>query len=164
MAYTPNEILKNWLDSGFKFYINREEAIKGMTKFLTEMGRMKDEYLGACLDYVRWGGSNTVMYEMGTLGLIDFIKHWMNLNKNNLIWSDENPSSRFTLPYIKHDKCPADGEHEERLMDLGGRIRCVHRSWKRFKPSFVESYDHLDENSQSIKIEYLDRPKKPSSR
>ena len=80
------EIVDNWTDKKFKFFINREGAIKGREKYLLKNNRLKNEYLGACLNYIRWGGSTTVMYEKNTLGMIEFILEWMKQNKNNLIW------------------------------------------------------------------------------
>lgn len=89
--------------------------------------RMKNEYLGACLDYVRWGGQTTVMYEMSTLELIDFILEWMVQNRENLIWHPENPPEEISLPYIDHKNCPVNKDHKGRIKDIDGRIRCAHK-------------------------------------
>ena len=82
------EIFDNRMKPDFKFFINRE-GIKERMNFLMQEEMMNDEFLGACLDYIRWGGQTTVMYELGTKGLVNFIQHWMNLNQSNLIWNDE---------------------------------------------------------------------------
>lgn len=154
MAYTRMEIINNWMKPDFKFFINREGSIKERTRFLMQNENMKDEYLGAYLDYIRWGGQETVMYELGTKRLINFIQHWMSLNQGNLIWSDEKPSENFTLPYIKHDKCPRDEKHKGTIRDLAGRVRCAHKSEKRLKPSFVRSFSYFDKDRQAHVANY----------
>ncbi len=148
MAYTSSQIVDKWMEPGFKFFVNREPAgTKGRADFLMRESRMKDEHLGACLDYIRWGGETTVMYEFGTKKLISFIQNWMRLNKDNLIWADTPPSANFTLPYTKHDKCPRNKKHTGLVRDLGGRIRCAHKSQEKLKPRFMSSYTTFDELS-----------------
>ena len=156
MPYTPIQIIDKWLEPDFKFFINREGSIKDMMRFLMKGNNMKDEYLGACLDYIRWGGQTTVMYELGATGLINFIQHWMRLNKDNLIWSDKDPSEKFKLPYINHGECPRDEKHKGLIKDLGGRIRCSHKSKKELKPSFVDSYTTFDELSDMKITEFYE--------
>tara|TARA_Y100000310_G_scaffold345415_1_gene464731 strand:+ start:1756 stop:2001 length:246 start_codon:yes stop_codon:yes gene_type:complete len=65
-ALGRREIRSRGLDSDFKFWVNRPGAISSRTEFLRSEERMKGEYLGACLDYIRWGGKSAVMYEMPT--------------------------------------------------------------------------------------------------
>lgn len=156
MPYTPIQIVDKWLEPDFKFFINREGSIKERISFLMQNNNMKDEYLGACLDYIRWGGQTTVMYELGATGLISFIQHWMKLNKDNLIWSDEDPQKNFKLPYINYDKCPRDEKHKGLIKDLDGRIRCSHKSKKELKPSFVDSYTTFDELSDMKVTEFYE--------
>ncbi|MDD5191665.1 MAG: hypothetical protein PHH54_01905 [Candidatus Nanoarchaeia archaeon] len=163
MPHTASQIFKKWMEPDFKFFVNREGSIEERMKFLMQNNNMKGEYLGACLDYIRWGGQTTVMYELGTTGLIDFIQYWMRENKDNLIWADKAPSERFALPYIKHDKCPRNGEHKGLVRDLGGRIRCSHKSKKELKPSFVHSYTTFDEFSDmKITESFQSEPIAPS--
>lgn len=165
MAHTAMQIFDKWMDPKFKFFVNREPCgTKGRADFLMKRDNMKNEYLGACLDYIRWGGKTTVMYEFGTKGLISFIQHWMKLNKNNLIWADKLPSANFVLPYIKHDKCPRNSEHAGLVDDLGGRIRCAHKSQeKKLKPSFVSSYTTFDALSNVEITRYYEiEPESPS--
>ncbi len=115
-------MIGKWMDPDFKFFINREGSIKERMAFLMQDNNLKGEYLGACLDYIRWGGPDTVMYELGTLGLINFIQSWMDLNKNDLIWADKKPPEKFSLSYIKHDKCPRNEEHKALVKDFGKRF------------------------------------------
>ncbi len=153
MVYTVKEIDDNWMDPDFKFFVNRGAPKKCM-EFLMQNKNMKDEYLGACLDYIRWGGQETVMYELGTKGIINFIQQWMNLNENNLIWNEKAHSKNFSLSYIKLDKCPRDENHNRTIKDLSGRVRCAHKSEKGLKPSFVRSFNYFDKNSQVCVVNY----------
>ncbi len=98
MVYNRSQIHKKWMDPKFKFFVNRAGSIQGKTDFLKAEDRMKDEYLGACLDYIRWGSQTHVMYEFGTLGMIGFIQAWMELNSANLIWHEEALPEGFKLP------------------------------------------------------------------
>ena len=66
--YNPAKISERWLDPNFKFFVNRKESRE---EYLLN-NNLKDEYLGACLDYIRWGGETTVMYEKGTKQIICF--------------------------------------------------------------------------------------------
>ncbi len=155
MPHTSTQIIKNWLNPKFKFYVNREGSIKERMNFLLEKERMKDEYLGACLDYIRWGAPNTVMYEMDTNGLIKFIRSWMKLNEDNLIWSDEPPSQKFELPYINHKNCSRNNEHKGTITDLGGRLRCAQVTRKKkIKPSFTYPFQVFDKYAQMNELDY----------
>ena len=156
MPTTAAEISERWLDSEFKFFVNREGSIKDRIEFLIERDRMKDEYLGACLDYVRWGSITTVMYEWGTTGLIKFIQHWMKLNPD-LPWTDEQPSETFTLPRIHYKRCSRNEEHKGTIVDAEGKIRCAYVDTRLIKPSFVEhSGRYFDDLSQMDSIAYWD--------
>lgn len=156
MPHSIKEIFDNWMNPDFKFFINREGAIKGRMEFLLQEERMKDEYLGACLDYVRWGSQETVMYEMGSRGLINFIGEWMKLNKDNLIWRERPIPEDFSLPYINHDKCPASPSHDGKIKDLGGRVRCAHVSERKLKKGFVQAFSRFDRFSGMDSIEFFD--------
>lgn len=119
------------MQANFKERVNRlvgKKAPKARAEFLMQNNFMYNEYLGECLELIRWGGQTTVMYEFGTNNLINFIQHWMELNKDNLIWADKSPPERFTLPYIKHDVCPENKKHIKTIKDQAGRIRCAHKS------------------------------------
>ena len=97
------EIMKNWTDPNFKFFVNREGSIRGREKFLLKDNNMKGEYLGACLDYIRWGNVNSVLYEKSVEGMVSFVKSWMDLNKENLIWHSQNIPKGFSLPYFEEE-------------------------------------------------------------
>ena len=113
--------------------------------------------------FYKVGSPTTVRYELGTTGLINFIQHWIKLNKDNLIWADKEPSKDFTLPYIKHDKCPRNKEHKGLIKDLAGRVRYAHRSEEKLKPSFITSYKTFDKLSNMDVIEcYEQEPIDPS--
>lgn len=157
MVYTSVQIVDNCMDPDFKFFINRKG---NRMEFLLENDNLKGEYLGSCLDYIRWGGQETVMYELGTKGMINFIQQWIDLNKTNLIWNEKTPPKNFTLPYIKHDKCPRDEKHKRTIRDLGGRVRCAHKSEKKFKPSFIRSFSYFDKDRQIQIVDYSeDKPR-----
>ena len=161
MPCTYSEIVDKWLEPDFKFFINREGSITERMNFLKQNNNMKDEYLGACLDYIRWGGQ-TVLYELGTTGLIGFIQDWMNLNKDNLIWSQRGPPIDFTLPHIKHDKCPRDEKHKGKILDSGERIRCAHINNKNLKPNYIESYSSFDKLADIVETNIWDsEPQSP---
>lgn len=153
MVYTYTQISNREMDSDFKFFVNRGSPKKCM-EFLMQGKDMKNEYLGACLDYMRWGGQETVMSELGTKGMINFIRQWMNLNKTNLIWNEKTPPKNLTLPYIKHNKCPIFGKHKGTINDLGGKVRCAHKSEKKFKPSFIGSFSYFDKERQMQIVNY----------
>jgi len=126
MAYTSSEIFKRWLEPDFKFFINKKGSIAQRQQFLLEEDRMKGEYLGACLDYVRWGSSDSVMYEMDTKGMIEFINTWMDLNQSNLLWHEKDLPTDFDLPRINRERCSV-GRHSVTGKDRGGRLRCMER-------------------------------------
>ena len=152
MATTLDERIKRKLDPTFKFFINRKGSIKNRMKFLLEGERMKNEYLGECLDYVRWGSPTDVMYDLGTTGLIEFIQHWMDLNKDNLIWTDEELPEQFRLPHIRYDRCPRNPKHatNKKITDTAGRTRCAHTTEERLRPSFIyESSTSIDRPFQT---------------
>ena len=94
--YTQMEIGTKHMDKRFLFWVNRDNR----EEFLLDNERMKGQYLGACLDYVRDGGMNACFWEVqekGTKGIISFIKDWMQLNNENLIWTDQK-EEHLALP------------------------------------------------------------------
>lgn len=125
MPHAPSEIIERWMDPNFKFFINREED---RLKFLSKDGMLKDEYLGACLDYIRWGSEATVMYELGTSGMIKFIQKWMGQNKENLIWHSKPLTENILLPYIHQESCTKDKSHKGIIKDHSGLTRCSNNS------------------------------------
>lgn len=154
------QIIHNWMDPNFKFFINRRED---RAKFLLEEKRMEGEYLGACLDYIRWGGINYVAFRMSEKKLIEFIQHWMGLNKDNLIWSDEPIPQGFSLPHIKHDRCTRNKNHRKTIGDSAGRLRCAEAVEKAIRPSFSRHYETTDALAHSKALEiYENEPIQPS--
>jgi len=164
MAYTSSEIGERWMDPYFKFYVNRKGSIKERINFLMKKGEMRDEYLGACLDYVRWGAMNACGWETGVSGLIKFIEHWMKLNQGRLIWSDEPVPEKIVLPYIDYQKCPRSETHKGTLVDCAGRARCSHIDKDKLKKGFIcEPFSSFDEYSQTARLEFWDeQPHDPS--
>jgi hypothetical protein len=134
-------------------------------QFLMQNENMKGKYLGACLDSCRWGSYTTVMYEMTINGMIGFIQNWMSQNQGNFQWHErkiDEMHTRFKLPHIDHNKCPRNNNHNETIMDLLGRVRCARKSEKRFKPSYLHSYEAFDMLAGTTRVEYLeDQPQNP---
>ncbi len=156
--YTSSEIWKRKYDNKtFKFNMHDSEGPEGKARYLVRTGGLKNEYLGVCLDEIRWGSQTTVMYEKSTLGMIDYILEWIKLNQGNLLWHEKQVPVNFTLPYIKHDLCPRNEKHEEVFRDIGGRVKCAHREIKRFKPSYLTSYDFFDDLSQTKRTEFFEQ-------
>lgn len=156
MAHTSMQISERWMDPHFKFYVNR---VRDREKHLLTKNNLGDEYLGACLDYIRWGGQMTVMYEKGTKEMIAFIQEWIKKNEGNLIWHEDPPPSNFALPYVKRDVCPRDDKHSKnpiKFRAIDGTIRCGYTIVEKFKPSFHHSYKTFDEHSQSKRKEFIE--------
>ncbi len=156
MPYTYNEIFDKKNEPSFKFNKFNWNGTRSAVRYLMNDQRMKGEYLGACLDYVRWGGQTTVMYAISTSELIDFIQHWIKLNKDNLIWNVEPPPERFKLPYINHDICPTNKSHKGLIMDLGGRLRCANKS-KQILYGEICSYNFFDKEADISKTGYSEK-------
>ncbi|MEM4271652.1 MAG: hypothetical protein QXD13_01000 [Candidatus Pacearchaeota archaeon] len=155
-AYSSNEILDRSKDPKFLFYEKRSEGDK--IRIMKE-GGMKGQYLGACLDYVRRGVMNACFWKLekgGIKGLIEFIQSWMNVNKENLIWSDQPLPDELELPYIHYENCPTDKSHKETIKDCAGRVRCAHVSEKFIKPSFLRCYEFEDNYSLTNKIGFVE--------
>ena len=107
---------------------------KEQITYLQKQHHMEDVYLGACLESCGWGGEISIMYEMNTEEMKDFIQNWMQQNKKHLdmLWLTPRMHSFFehlALPYINHDSCPL-GEHEGIIKDHAGRERCGYQSRK----------------------------------
>jgi hypothetical protein len=140
---------------------------KEQAKFLMTEDEMKGKYLGACLDSCRWGSQTTVMYEMGVKGLIGFIQNWMQQNPENFtdLWHEkqiEELYTKFELPFIHHETCPRDKNHSGVVRDLGGKLRCAHKSEERLKPNFVRYWDSFDKLSGMTYRHYFqDEPSDP---
>lgn len=149
--YTPKEIWDKSNDKSFKFNMRDIEGPEGTARYLLRTGGLKNEYLGACLDKIRWGSPTTVMYERSTLEMIDYILEWIKLNIEKLIWNPNPVPSDFKLPHINHEVCPRNPVHTKTFKDIGGRVKCAHREIKRFKPSYLDSYDTFDEYSKTTK-------------
>ncbi len=156
MPYTSIEIWDRRNEPGFKFNKIKWNGTKSAIKHLMNDERMKGEYLGTCLDYIRWGGQTTVMYAVNTSELMDFIQHWINLNKDNLIWNNKPLPEKFSLPYINHEFCPNNKEHKGAIMDLGGRLRCANKS-KQILHGEIDSYDFFDKESNTLKTGYCEK-------
>jgi hypothetical protein len=162
-AYSRREIFeRSWNDSGFLFFINREKK----EKFLQEKESMKGQYLGACLDYVRVGAMNACFWNVndgGVKGLVSFIDEWINLNKDNLIWHEEELPDDIKLPRIDREGCLVDG-HKSRIKDLAGRVRCGHISKKAIKPSFSSEYRFFDSDGTKRADYSEDKPFEPDEK
>lgn len=170
--FTSQEIwTRQFNDKDFLFFMNREheDRIKVMLD-----GGMKNQYLGACLDYVRFGAMNACFWnvqEGNVKGLMNFIQQWRDINRENLIWSDKPMPQTLELPYIHHDECPrtklseASKQHKGTLVDRGGRIRCAHIEKKEVKPSFTKAYQAgIDpEAMMDIQEFYEEHPREPVS-
>lgn len=134
---------------------------KQQTRFLLKNGNMKGQYLGACLDSCRWGSTMTVMYEMDVNEMISFIQNWMKQNKDNFrgLYHEkkiEELYKKFELPHIHHEKCPRDENHRGILRDLDGKLRCSASKEQKLKPSYVQTYEIFDEESQTTKKTYYE--------
>jgi hypothetical protein len=158
MAHTAMQIVDNWLKPDFKFFINRPGSIQEREQHLLKDNNLNGEYLGACLDYIRWGGQTTVMYERSTKQMIEFIQEWMKQNKDNLIWHEDSLPADFSLPYTNHKTCPRNAKHKNFVKDIDGVIRCCHKTEKKLKPNFIESYESFDEHSQTNQMTYYECP------
>ncbi len=156
MPYTSNEIWDKRNELDFKFNNLNWNGTKSAIKHLMKDEIIKGEYLGACLDHVRWGGQTTVMYAVNTFELMDFIQHWINLNKDNLIWNNKPLPEKFSLPYINHEFCPNNKEHKGTIMDLGGRLRCANIS-KQILYGEIYSYNFFDKESNMFKTGYSEK-------
>ena len=155
---------------GEKAYLDKSHRMpKEQAEFLMQNSNMKGEYLGACLDSCRWGSQINVMYKISIRGMADFIKNWMQQNEGSFtdLWHEkqiEELYTKFELPFIHHEICPRDKKHnlKEVIKDRGGKLRCINRSEKKLKPSFITSYTHFDELSGMKRVEYYeDAPRNP---
>lgn len=163
MPHTSLEIMERWMDPKFKFFINRKGSVQAREIFLRKDKRMQDEYLGACLDYVRWGGQMEVMYELGTPGIIGFVQHWMKENEGNLIWNDKKPDKNFSLPYKPHDTCKERKSHKEVVEDGEGRTRCANDSCYKViseREIILPLEEVLDRLNKESRLETVYCPKK----
>lgn len=144
--------------------ISREKAFS----LLMQAGKMKGQYLGACLDSCRWGSMTTCCWPTDIHGLMAFIQKWRDENNDNESLYHEMPIEqvykKFELPRISYDKCPRDENHKETFEDSAGRIRCGHRTVLEMKLSFIETLfpSSVDELSQTRYTPiYENEPKEP---
>ncbi len=121
-------------------------------RYFMQEETMKGEYLGACLDFCRWGGQTTVKYDTDIKGLMGLIERWKTLNDSNPSLYHEREIRelyhRFELPRVNHEGCPRNQEHKGMVKDGAGRVRCAHVSTKFLKPSFTEVYRDYDSLAQ----------------
>lgn len=140
--YTLGDISLNSNNPKFLFYQNRDKRVD----FLKESERMNGQYLGACLDYVRIGAMNACFWKLGGVkGLTGFIKEWVDLNRENLLWSDKPIPKNLELPLIQNSSCPRDKKHTERMIDRLGIVRCIHTRISEMKPSTIHEEVFFDE-------------------
>jgi len=146
---------------GEKPYLDKESRLpKQQAEFLVQEGNMRGKYLGVCLDSCRWGSQTTVMYEMDINGLIGFIENWMHQNAGNFqdLWHERQINElykTFELPFIRNETCSVDSNHNDVILDRKGRLRCAHKSEKKFKPNFVVPYMFFDRMSATRKINFF---------
>ena len=125
-------------------------------EYLMQDGNMKNRYLDQCLDSCRWGSIMTVLYEMNTFQMVDFIKSWMEQNKDNLKFHCKGSSSSFDLPRIHYDIYPRNSDHKGRTLDFEGRIKCADEDKKDLREALIEEWTSYDELSQSKRKEYME--------
>ena len=153
MAYTPVPRL------------DKEHRVpKQQAEYLVKSGNMNGEYLGACLESIRWGSQTTVMYEFSVRDLVFFIGTWMAHNPDNFERLFHLKNNEAELPHIVHEQCPAEEAHIKTIRDRAGRLRCAESIIKKFKPSYVISYNVLEEPANSDRVKfYHDEPRIPST-
>ena len=123
-------------------------------KYATENSNMlRGKHLGSVLDSCRIGTITTCLWPTNFDGLLDLVNAWGERNSWDVKLYHEIPMkemySKFELPYIHHEQCPREeGQHLGTFVDAGGRTRCAHRTVKKMKPSFIESYGGFDHHSQ----------------
>lgn len=126
-------------------------------EYLKKDGHMKGFYLGDCLDRCRWGSMTTVMYEMNTLEMAEFIKNWMEQNKGNLMFHFKGLPTDFKLPYTEYDSCPRNSKHKIRNMGIDGTVRCIDEDVKVIKKDYLDSVISHDEFSNSRRKHHWER-------
>ena len=125
MAYTPVPRL------------DKEHRVpKQQAEYLVKSGNMNGEYLGACLESIRWGSQTTVMYEFSVRDLVFFIGTWMAHNPDNFERLFHLKNNEAELPHIVHEQCPAEEAHIKTIRDRAGRLRCAESIIKKLKPSY----------------------------
>jgi hypothetical protein len=164
MAYTSKEICERDLtDPSFKFY-RLKKNLKERREFLMDGNNMRDEYLGACLDYTRGGMMNATFWENGASGLIEFIQKWMSQNKDKLIWSDEPLPKDLKLPLRDFKSCPRDSSHTGIIANSAGIVRCNHIERDYITKGFVvDEGSRVDEYADLVRHTFReDKPLDPS--
>ncbi|MCX6748566.1 MAG: hypothetical protein NT076_03095 [Candidatus Pacearchaeota archaeon] len=126
-----------------RVFINGPSNPTERIAYLLGGDRMKGLALGACLDYIWWGGKTSVMYDLGTSGLIHFIKNWQRPNPEP-VWNDKPLPPRLQLPFINYKACPVDPAHTRKLRDLGGRVRCAEVNILELPPGKIFSGRYFD--------------------
>ena len=70
---------------------------------------------------------------MGPRGIgLKYLYHELNLEKGYI---------PIDLPYIKHRGCPRNGDHENTVVDMSGKVRCSNKNYLFFKPGFYDEYE-----------------------
>ncbi|MBN2203148.1 MAG: hypothetical protein JW700_03110 [Candidatus Aenigmarchaeota archaeon] len=117
--------------------------------YLKEGKNMKGLSLGQSLDECRWGSPTSILYEANTLEMAEFIKNWMEQNKDNLDFYHGELTEEFQLPYINETVCPRNENHKIKVRALDGTIRCGNEEVKEIKKDYLYSYDFFDKFSKS---------------
>lgn len=135
---------------------------KKQIKFLLQ-DSMSGEYLSTCLNKNSWNSLHfTRVYDTGIRGLVSFVQNWIQRNEGNLdnLWHEKQIGKiyqRLKLPHLNNKTCPKDKNHKEKIKDLNGKIRCVHKTEINLKPSFIECYDFFDKSAHIKKKYFYER-------
>lgn len=113
--------------------------------FFTKDGgqRFRSVSLGEALDFVSAGAPNYVAYPFGTKRMVEYVNGWMAAqneghsleegNRHDYLFNRFDDRGKVQLPRINHVVCPVEmlgHKRAERIIDLGGRIRCGARTYK----------------------------------
>jgi hypothetical protein len=159
-------------------------------EFFTEDNakRMKFVSLGEGFDFISHGGGNYVGYNHTSRAIMSFIKSWIEAQRpkidyerielgNNSYTYKETGREHFylwnkfhlqhdipELPRINYDVCPLDSNHNELILDRGGRLRCAHQRSLIIKPSFTKLGINEGLGTGTKKYDfYEDEPMQPRS-
>ena len=146
--------------------------------FTKEKGnKMKFVSLGEALDFVSLGGTNHVLYPLGTKDMTRYIRTWMRAQKPrieyekvylddnqkpythkeikreyNYLWNRFHRDFNHDLPRINYSKCPKSAHSNSKtFQDIAGRTRCLHTETYEKKPSFTHKEKDVDVFSQTNK-------------
>jgi hypothetical protein len=124
-------------------------------EYLKKGGHMKGRFLGQCLNSCRWGSPYNIMYEMNPLEMTEFVKNWMEQNKENLMFHYKELPKGFELPHVNLDACPIDSTHKLRSIGLDGTLRCINEEPKTFKEGYYSVFKKFDPRSGSVRTTYM---------